>query len=162
MNIVFVMDEEQIYIDRSKYTATCKVRNELNGKRPFDQVVKNTPADGSAPRPYMPRMFPTGRWRVKLPIRTNPKDYQTYGPWKIPTTAKRNVALWKVEDGVYTEPSGETSKDGFYHLHASPGYTTTLGCIRLSSEADAIEIAHLVRKAIGKGEKVWLEVVATR
>jgi hypothetical protein len=162
MKMLFVLDEDLLVVDGKAFTATCRVRNELNGLRADHEVVHNTPADGSPGSPYQPRRMPTGWWQVRTPIRVNPADFMTYSSYKIPTTAKRIVALWDTVNGRYTKQTDRTSVDGFYHLHASPGYLTTHGCIRLDSDADDIEIAKAVKQAIGKGDKIWLEVVATR
>lgn len=163
MKLLFIHDESVLYVGDKKFRATCTVRNELNGWRNEDdpdEVVKHLPPDGTTPYPYMPRKFPTGRWKVKVPVRSqNP----VFAPYKIPTSAKRSVDLWDLKsDGSYDKPNGDHGIDSFYHLHYSEASTSTLGCIRLDSEADAIEISNLVRNSIGRGDSAWIEVVASR
>lgn len=163
MKLLFIHDEDVLFVNEKKFRATCTVRNELNDWRNQDdpkEVVKHLPPDGSEPLPYMPRKFPTGKWKVRAPVRSN---NPTFAPYKIPTSAKRNVCLWDLKsDGSYDQPSGESAVDSFYHLHYSEPSQTTLGCIRLDSKADAIEISNLVRNSIGHGEQVCLEVIASR
>lgn len=159
MYMLFIHNEDLLIVDGKDYKATCYVRNELNEKRKIDQVVRHMPADGGHGQPYMPRTFPTGKWRVKRPIRTeNPE----FAPFKIPTNAVQSVGLWSAGPDGYIDPLDRTAIDSFYHLHFAEHSVSTLGCIRLDSKADAIEIATLVRNYIGRGDKVWLEVVTTR
>lgn len=142
------------------YIATCDVRNEINGRRKPNQIVKTYPITSSLGRlPYMPRRFPTGLWRVKPPIWTDDIDY---APVKIPTDAMRRVLLWDVKSGKYTIPNGQHQDDAFYHLHFARDSKTTLGCIRLHSAEDAEDIAKLVEWYQGKGQEVWLEVLINK
>jgi hypothetical protein len=155
----FYHDENRLFVGRTEYRATCPVRNELNGERGADQIVKTYPITSSLGRlPYQPRKFPTGLWLVKRPIWTEDIEY---APVKIPTDAIRCVLTWSVGDGKYKEAVSHQD-DSYYHLHYSSTSRTTLGCIRLDSAEDAIEIAREVLKYQKAGEEVWLEVIASR
>jgi hypothetical protein len=147
----------ELFVDNKSYIATCDVRNEINGRRKHNQIVNTYPITSSLGRkPYMPRKFPTGLWKVKYPVWTSETDY---APVKIPTDALRRVLLWDVESGMYTIPNGQHQDDAFYHLHFARDSKTTLGCIRINSEEDAREIAKLVTWYMDKDQEVWLEVL---
>lgn len=150
----FFHEEEILFIDNREYKATCRVRNELNGWRRKDEIVRTYGIDGKR-SPYYPRKFPTGVWTVKEPIWTRDP---IYSPVKIPTNAIRTVLTRENESGNYGTFDGETIEDSFYHLHYSEGSTSTLGCIRLDSSSDAADIANLVSFYLGKKQKVFLEV----
>ena len=157
MFIQFIHEKNKLIIGGKQYPATCIVRNEINGWRKNNEIVKTFPLDKSEQRlPYMPREFPTGIWEVTMPIWTGETDYY---PVKIPTTAKRVVRTWEVNNGEYTKPTDHYQIDAFYHLHYSQNSSTTLGCIRIGSEDDASEIAMIVESEIEKGNKVYLEVI---
>lgn len=145
----------KLTVDNKEYKATCDVRNEINGRRFPNQIVKTYGSDGQR-KPYMPRKFPTGVWTVKEPIWT---DDLEYAPVKIPTSAKRNVLTWSLESGEYKVPSEEIQEDAFYHLHFARDSKTTLGCIRLNSAEDATEIAKLIEWYLKKDQKVYIEVL---
>lgn len=140
-----------------EYIATCDIRNELNGRRKPNQIVKTYPANNKAPRnPYMPRKFPTGLWMVKAPVWTDDIDYW---PVKIPTTAKRNVLTWDVSGSEYKTLSHRFQVDAFYHLHFAKNSKTTLGCIRLDSSDDATEIAKTIEWYQKQNQDVYIEVL---
>jgi hypothetical protein len=147
--------KKRILVNGREYLADCTVRNELNGYRAVNEVVKTMPLSGQ-PEPYYPRQFPTGVWPVFQPEYT---DDPEFAPVKIPTGAKQRVFTWKTgKDGKYSTPTGEAQEDYFYHIHYSQ-YKTTLGCIRLNSGTDAVNIAMVITEAFSRGEKVWLEVL---
>ena len=81
--------------------------------------------------------------RLSIVGRTKPifTDDSEYAPVKIPTSATRDVLIWDTNSGQYNKIVG-TQEDAFYHLHFSKNYRTTLGCIRLDSAQDAIDIAN--------------------
>jgi len=149
--------EEELHVDGRIFKATCRVRNEINGKRKPGQIVKTFPkVPGQERLPYMPRKFPTGLWEIKDPIWT---DDIEYWPVKIPTNAVRNVMTWRVGDRGYLEPSGVVQEDAYYHLHFARNSRTTLGCIRLDSAKESREIAEMIEKELEAGHEVWLEVM---
>lgn len=146
----FFHDENILIVDGKQYKATCPVRNELNGERTSNQIVKTYPANQNEPRKvYQPRKFPTGWWRIKPPVWTADIDY---APVKIPTDATRRVMTF----------DGGIQRDAFYHLHYSEKSLTTLGCIRLNSAEEAKEIARTIEAAIKNHKEPWLEVIASR
>ena len=151
-------EDELLIVGGKHYKATCRVRNELNGWRKKNQIVETFPLVGNR-EPYYPRKFPTGLWRVKKPEWTRDPDY---APVKIPTNAVRQVMTQSVVGGAYSGPTGEIQDDSFYHLHFAKNSTTTLGCIRLDSEDDAIMIANIVNVHLEKNQKVWLEVLVKK
>ncbi len=157
--LMFIHDENKLYVDEKLYKATCKVRNELNGWRKKDQVVKTYPLGNFERQPYYPRKFPTGLWRIKPPIWTVDPDY---APVKIPSSAVRNVILWNTDKNGYIKSSGKHHIDTFYHLHYAADSSTTLGCIRLNSENDAREIAEIIEYELKTGNECYIEVIASK
>lgn len=151
----FFHSKNLLLVGEKKYSASCTVRNEINEWRKKNETVKTMPLFGS-PKYYYPRKFPTGVWEIKSPEWTNNPEFC---PVKIPTTAKRTVLLWSVENGRYKECLGQTQEDSFYHLHYAKNSKTTLGCIRLNSKEDAIEIAKKVESELLKGIAL-IEVIA--
>ena len=152
--------EEELHIRDRVYRATCKVRNEINGKRAAQQIVETYPrSDPGDRRPYMPRKMSTGFWKEGKPIWT---DDPIYWPVKIPTGAIRQVMTWDTRSGRYEALSGIIQDDSYYHLHFSRDSITTLGCIRLDSERDAREIAQDVERLLDAGNEIWIEVFANK
>jgi len=154
----FIHSENKLYVNGKPFKATCKVRNELNGWRKKDQVVKTYPLGNFERQPYYPRKFPTGLWRIKPPVWTDDIDY---APVKIPTDAFRGVILWDTKKNKYVKANGEHHTDAFYHLHYAKNSSTTLGCIRLDSDEDARYIASLIEYELKIGNKCWIEVIAS-
>ena len=155
----FFHTENLLLVGDREYHATCDVRNEINGRRTKNQVIKTFPSSGGERSPYYPRKFPTGTWKIKNPVWTTDVDF---APVKIPTDAFQRVLLWDTDRNGYKERSGEHQTDSFYHLHFAKNSITTLGCIRLNSERDAIVIAIEIEKAISKGQDCWLEVFVNK
>ena len=138
-----------------RYPASCKVRTELNGQRRKDQTVLTVPTTGH-PKPYYPRQFPSGIHEI---IGIEYTEDEEYAPVKIKTTALREVFTWDLDrEGKYWKPTGNTQEDTAYWLHYTKS-NTTLGCIRIGSELDALSLAHLVEGALDKRETVLLEVL---
>lgn len=150
----FSHSNNHLYVGNKKYRATCVVRNDLNGWRKSSEIVKTYPENGDR-KPYYPRVFPTGVWEVTAPIWTTDPEY---APVKIPTLAHQNVLIWSEENGEYSEMTGEIQEDRFYHLHFCEGSSSTLGCIRLDSADDAIEIAKEIESQLSNNEKIYIEV----
>lgn len=156
--IKFFHQEEELQVNGTTYKATCKVRNEINGKRTNKQIVYSLPVSGDA-KPYYPRRFPTGLWEVKKPIWT---DDPTFWPVKIPTNAVRPVMTWEIDGVKYTKESGLFQNDSYYHIHYSKDSRTTLGCIRANSKEDVEAIAKLVEFYQNKNQQVYLEVLINK
>jgi hypothetical protein len=134
---------------------SCDVRNELNGRRGPGEVVFTMPGG----RPYYPRQFPRGRWRV-TDVRARADPYRA--PFFIATDAYQEVEEWITEDGPdhrprYVRPSGRRVVDMEYGLHASTSPTTT-GCIKIMHKADLLALVDLIRPALARGEPVEIEV----
>jgi hypothetical protein len=140
-----------------KYAITNDVRTLANGKRRSYEVVRTTPGDV----PYDPHPFPKGLWHITGVQWQQDKgfDLNTYGLVKILTDAWQTVPQWSLDQyGDYKEETDIRVVDKCYWLHFSKS-KTTLGCIRLDSDDDAIEIANLVQEALRSGEEVLLEVL---
>jgi hypothetical protein len=139
------------------YKISNDIRTLRSGTRKSSEVVRSIP-DGC---PYDPHPFPRGEWRVTGVIWQRDKkfDPNTYGPVKIMTDAWQMVEAWDLdEEGDYLRGTGRLVRDTCYWLHASV-FKTTLGCIRLDSASDAVEVADCIAGALGQGEAVFLEVV---
>lgn len=138
-----------------RYPASCKVRNELNGKREKDQVVYTYPVSGN-PKPYYPRQHPSGIFEITGIEYT---DDVEYAPVKIKTDAVRKVFTWDLDrEGNYWEPTGNIQVDKYYWIHFTNS-KTTLGCIRINNIHDALSLAHIIEPVLENGDKVWLEVL---
>lgn len=135
--------------------ASCIVRNELNGQRKPDQVVRSEEKDGTDGVPYMPRAFPVGRWFITAAI---PKSDDYMAPFFLATDAWQMVDEWSLEGGKYGKPIGKVADYG-YGLHNSKS-GSTLGCIRIHGRKDLLDIVAACRASWAREESVVLEVVA--
>jgi len=158
MKIIFTWKELIILNGKTeiaRYPATCKVRNEINGQRKKDQVVYTIPSEGM-PKPYYPRQFPSEIFEItNIEYTTDP----VYAPVKIKTTATRKVFTWDLDvDGNYWKPTGKVQIDTAYWLHHTDS-NTTLGCIRIVFEKDAISLTNIIERFLENGDKVYLEVL---
>lgn len=158
MKVVFTWKELIVFddsIEIARYPASCNVRNELNGRRAKDEVIYTIPSAGH-PKPYYPRQFPSG---IELITGVEETDDLEYAPVKIKTTAKRDVFTWDLDrDGNYWKPTGKIQTDQAYWLHYTDS-STTLGCIRIGSPEDAIELANIIKPSLECGCIVYLEVL---
>jgi len=107
-------------------------------------------------RPYMPKGFPAGVWKVGMPVaKSNPY----LAPYFIPTDAWQNVTEWALDaDGSYKAPTSRQVRDTGYGIHFSTS-STTLGCLKVINRSDLLTLAQLVAGKLSKGESVTLEVV---
>lgn len=130
--------------------ASCLVRNEVNGWRKNTEIVKTIPEG----RPYQPRQFPVGVWKVGRPVaRTEPYKAPIY----IPTNAWREVRVWRVVDGEYHHPTDDMVIDTAYGLHCSTS-NTTLGCIKIHRVGDLYRLASEIFLELDRGHEPVLEV----
>jgi hypothetical protein len=117
-----------------------KVRNELNGLRPYvplhedkTDVVRSFPANV----PIMPRPFPVGNWQI-TGFRIHPNvatDGYLY-PVFIATDAINECPEWELDsNGRYLRPTGRVVHDGANGLHFSTS-DWTQGCLRVAKESD--------------------------
>jgi hypothetical protein len=143
---------ETLFVKDKPYHATCNVRTLRDGTRRKDEVVRSIPT-GS---PYDPRPFPSGLWQVTGVEWL--KDYDPlYGTVKIKTNAQQLVNVWELdENGCYLRETGNVVWDWAYWLHYSES-STTLGCIRFDSVADAETVARIVEDYLRRGMIVELD-----
>jgi hypothetical protein len=160
MRLVANLKTGILEISGKSYPISNDIRTLRHGTRNSFEVVKSIP--GSFP--YDPQHFPKGLWRVtgvewQTDERGKRFDVATYGPVKIKTDAWQMVNVWELdEEGDYLRCTDVQVKDTCYWLHYSD-FKTTLGCIRLASPLDAVNIARQVLSVFGDGEEVLLEAV---
>ncbi len=153
MNASVNLEEKTLKINGKTFFISCVVRNELNGWRKKDQVIKSVPDR----KPVYPRHFPVGSWRITGVEYT---DDPVFAPVKIKTNAYQLLSVWELtKKGNYKRRSNEVTKSTCYWLHHSAGSSTTLGCIRLNSPADALKIAAIVEKELENVDSIPLEVI---
>jgi hypothetical protein len=140
------------------------VRNELNGRRKLGlkpDVVLTEPDDGTKPKPYMPRGFPEGSWKITGIVPHNdPKDHYL-NPYFIATNAHTLVEEWGLDaSGGYDKPTGRFVRDAGYGIHwPDPQYsTTTLGCIRVVSKDDLLWLVSQIQATMATGEEILFAV----
>jgi hypothetical protein len=137
------------------YKVSNNVRSLRDGTRAASEVVYSMPDH----LPYDPEPFPKGVWSVSGVSWQKEKgfDPRTYGPVKILTNAWRRVRVWELDPaGDYLRETDTRTRDTCYWLHYS-AFPTTLGCVRLASPEDAVELANLIVEAL-QSETVSLEV----
>jgi hypothetical protein len=160
MKIVWERDKNRADFNAEVLKITCDVRNELNGRRRLHdpkEVRRVVQPDGHWGPPYMPRPFPLGTWRVIAVEDTADKEF---APVKIRTNAHQLVRTWALDAaGGYDHEEDRLVEDAGYHLHFAEFSRTTLGCGRLETAGQARSLAAAIRKAMGKGEIVQLEVL---
>lgn len=144
---------------------TCRVRSNLTGDRPLydpnnpakTDVTMTMPDDGTQPRPYMPKVFPIGRWRI-LDVRWTDDQNDFTWPVAIITNARQQVKVWALDDNKrYLYETEELVWDSAYEIHACPNSATTFGCIRNGSVDMQIELAKRIKEALDNKE--LLEIV---
>jgi len=158
MKVIFTWSELIVMngnTEIARYPASCKVRNELNGKRKENEIIYTVPISGH-PKPYYPRAFPGGMFEIiDIEYTKNPE----YAPQKIKTTATREVFTWDLDtNGNYWKPTGKTQVDSAYWLHHTKS-STTLGCIRITKFEDATHLANILEPVLVHGDTVYLEVL---
>lgn len=150
MIILWKQGSEELAYNDKVIPCSCNVRNELNGLRQPDQVIRTMPNG----HPYMPRIFPKGEWLVYMPEARTQLDR---APFFIPTNAFQRLPIWELEDGKYKAPAPRLDRDSGYGLHYSV-YATTLGCIKIKNLQDLMDLVDAIKAAIAKGEIVKLVV----
>jgi hypothetical protein len=144
-----------LIIGASVFSVSNQLRTVRDGTRPAYDVVRTIPDN----LPYDPQPFPKGLWKITGIEWQKERGFNpnTYGPVKIQTDAWQMVNVWDLDaEGDYKRETGQRVRDACYWLHYSAS-RTTLGCIRLGSEADAVDIAKIIGRALGQ-EEVLLEV----
>ena len=150
MTITWVQGSSELWYNNLMIPCSCNVRNEINGKRGMDEIVKTMP-NGHA---YMPRVFPVGVWEVGFPI---PRYSKELAPYFIPTNAWQMLPIWNVKGNSYVSPSDVTDKDTAYGIHYSE-FQNTLGCIKVRNMPDLIELVKAIKECFKRKEKVYLHV----
>ncbi|MDR0443263.1 MAG: hypothetical protein LBH44_07655 [Treponema sp.] len=157
MRITADLTKGELLVNGAKFSVSCKVRTVRDGTRRGHEVVRSIPDN----LPYDPRSFPSGLWNVTGVEWQKDKgfDVKTYGPVKIRTDAWQKVKAWELDaDGDYRKETDQQVKDAGYLLHYSDS-STTLGCIRIDSPADAERVANFIQRLFEKSEAVQLEVL---
>lgn len=107
-------------------------------------------------RPYMPRTFPLGIWKI-LGVRS--KDNPYLAPYFIVTDAWQTVEEWSLDDeGTYLAPTGRMVGDSGYGIHFSTS-STTLGCLKVINKSDIVLLAKMIDERIKK-EAITFTVTA--
>ena len=157
MKIIADISNGILRIGEGIFPITNKVRSLRDGTRASYEVIRSIPGN----LPYDPQPFPYGLWNIIGIDWQKEKgfDPRTYGPVKIRTDAGRLVNVWELDkDGDYLKETAKQVRDEAYWLHYSVS-STTLGCIRIASPADAESIARIVQRLLSQGETVQMEVV---
>jgi hypothetical protein len=157
MKLIADLSKETLIINDSIFPISNKIRTLRDGTRASHEVILSMPDN----MPYDPQPFPKGLWNITGVEWQKEKgfDASTYGPVKIRTDAWQWVNAWKLDnDGDYLKESDQLFKDHGYLLHYSKS-STTLGCIRLANDEDAVLIARFIQRFLDLGEAVQLEVV---
>ena len=166
MKIIFTWKQLIIMnnnIEITRYNADCNIRHELNGRRLLhnvNDVVYTFPEHGHR-KPYMPRQFPSGIFKItELEwIKEDDPQYKTYGPVKIKTNATRLVFTWDLDyKGGYDKNSGKIQEDKAYWIHYTDS-KTTLGCIRCIDKQNMISLAHIIEPVLENNDEAMLEVL---
>jgi len=150
MNITWKQGSSELWYNGIMIPCSCNVRNELNGLRGMHEITRTMPNG----KPYMPRIFPIGTWKVGMPI---PKYSAEMAPYFIPTNAFQVVPIWNTMLGSYTSMSDEMDKDEAYGLHFSE-YKNTLGCIKIRNTVDLIELVHVIQDCFKRKDEVYVIV----
>jgi len=149
--------------------ASCVVRNELNGWRKANQVVRTigqTLPNGIA---YHPRQFPPGEWEITRVVDVDAGS--EYWPVFVDTAAIQILREWKLDaKGLYEAPAMKWFTDRGYGIHHAQYEkdgtmvvsNTTLGCINVKSPDDARWLADEIRETMGMRQRLYIKVPAWR
>lgn len=145
---------------RKKISASCVVRNEINGWRKKDQVVytipKVEPGKVAIPEPYQPRQFPEGIFKILEVIEIKDKNSEYY-PYFIKTTATQKVSIWALDDNdCYSYKTDKDAIDTGYGIHYTKS-STTLGCIRPQTEKDIRYLVSKIKPLLDKNNEIYIE-----
>lgn len=143
------------YLDALGRKIPCSnlVRNEVNGLRKPNQIVKSITKDGGVGVPYMPRDFPCGDWRV---LSVTPTSDPYMAPFFIGTDAWQFCDEWEIKDSKYNRIIGRVPDYGYgLHFSNSP---TTLGCIRIIDRNDLADLVEAIKLSWTAEESVEIHV----
>lgn len=165
MNIEIQFTGKRLLAFGREIPATCEVRNEQNGERKANQVVRTMGQTTPHGLAYYPRQFPPGMWEITRSVEMG-KDSE-YWPVFIDTAAWQMLRVWEVDEkGHYDKPLMRYVKGrgyGIHHARWNPGpgmvpSRTTLGCINILNPDDAQWLGDEVHQAFGLRQRVWVNV----
>lgn len=163
MRVIFTWSEIIILnsnVEIKRFSASCKVRNEINGKRKPNQVIYTV---NKKPKPYYPRTFPSGIHKITSIewVEKGTKRYKQFGPVIIKTDAIREIFTWDLDrEGNYWKPTGNIQIDTAYYIHHTHKYLTTLGCIRGgNTETEIISFAQILEPVLKHNSFIMFEVL---
>jgi len=147
--------------------ATCIVRNELNGSRHANEIVRTRGQTLPNDVPYQPRPFPPGQHDITriLDCAEDGEDAD-FWPVFIDTDATQELPVWKLKDELYVHPTTKIFMGrgyGIHHARYRKGglmvrSNTTLGCINITDPDDAQRLAVEIREAMGMRQRVCIEI----
>jgi len=150
MNITWMQGSSELWYNGLMISCSCNVRNELNGNRRMNEIVRTMPNG----KPYMPRIFPKGTWKVGLPL---VRETDELAPFFIPTNAHQLVQVWDTRNGSYVAATNILDDDTAYGLHYSL-YQNTLGCIKIRNKKDLLELVRVIKECYARKEEVYVIV----
>jgi hypothetical protein len=169
VKVLYERDKNRLTVDGIVFTVTNHVRNEID---PVYVRKLHNPAevrytvnkDRSKGKPYMPRKFPLGFWKITgvewyKEIKGIPSFSKSeYGLVRIRTDATQKVNVWTLDKlGGYDKRTDETVDDYGYLFHYSNS-STTLGCGRIETQEAANKLASIIETGLKDGPAI-LEVV---
>ena len=168
MKVIYERDRNRLTVDGVVFTVTNNVRNEIDPiyvrKLHNPSEVRYTVnRDRSKGKPYMPRKFPKGVWKITAvewysePHGIPNFSKSEYGLVRIRTDATQKVNVWKLDGaGGYDKKTDELVDDYGYLFHYSNS-STTLGCGRIETQEAANKLAKIIE--LGLKDGVTLEVI---
>jgi hypothetical protein len=159
MKITADLSKGELIANGAKIPISCNVRTLRDGTRgrAVKEVRRCIPDD----LPYDPLPFPKGLWNITA-VEWKDKykfDEWEYGSVKIRTDAWQAVKIWELDqDGNYQKETDKMVIDKGYLLHYS-GSNTTLGCIRIATNAEAVMLGKVIERTLYIGEAVQIEVI---
>jgi len=154
-----------LYAFGREIPATCVVRNEMNGWRKPNQVVRTLGQTLPNGIPYQPRQFPPGEWEITRVVDMG--DDTEYWPVFIDTSAVQILREWKLDaEGDYEAPAMKWLAGKGYGIHHPRIFKggelvyskTTLGCIGIESPGDAQWLADEIRESMGMRQRLYITV----
>jgi hypothetical protein len=159
MKITADLSKGELIANGAKIPISCNVRTLRDGTRgrAVKEVRRCIPDD----LPYDPLPFPKGLWNITA-VEWKDKykfDEWEYGSVKIRTDAWQPVKIWELDqDGNYLKETDKMVIDKGYLLHYSQS-NTTLGCIRIATNVEAVMLGKVIERTLDIGEAVQIEVI---
>lgn len=145
----------------------CVVRNERNGYRHADEIVRTMGQTTPHGIPYQPRQFPPGRWEItRVADCAADGEDAAYWPVWIDTSAVQELLEWKLKDGLYYRATSRAFIGRGYGIHharySKAGLmvrsNTTLGCLNVLDPDDMFRLAMEIREAMSMQQGVFVDV----